>query len=75
MTITRDTGFEYWLRILSDYACLSDDLDSLPRNFSNSSRGNSDFLGRKEKILRKNQMKLRKNQMIYPKNFSLPTWR
>ena len=28
MTITRDTGFEYGLRILSDYACLSDDLDS-----------------------------------------------
>ena len=39
-----------------------------PRNFPNSSRGNFDFLGRKGKILRKNQMKLRKNQMISSKN-------
>ena len=78
MTITRIHGSSIatlWLQILSNYANLSDDSDFSPRNFPNSSRGNGNFLGRKEKILRKNQLKLRKNEMISRKNFSVPRWR
>ena len=78
MTITRIHGSNIatqWQEILTDYAYLSDDSDS--------SRGISQiapeeivqFLGRKEKILRKNQLKLRKNQIISPKNFFVPRWK
>ena len=44
----------------------------LPKNCPNSSRGNQKYPRKKEKILRKYQMKLRKNQIISPKNLPFP---
>ena len=46
-------------------------VELLVRKFPNSSRANQKYPPRKEKFLRKNQVKLRKNHIISPKNLPI----